>query len=545
MDEMNNFSENQNNEEIKEQGAPKSGKAKVNSFIVKNPMFKELIPKLTIFIGGVVLGVVATVITVTFILGGGNGNQSEGNNPDGDGHEHSYGEWGVVYDPTCTEAGSEERLCECGEKETRQIDALGHTEVVDGAVAPTCTSGGLTEGKHCSECNEVITTQVIIPNVPHTYGDWIIAEEPTCTTEGKKHQICSVCNHKVENVVPQQHTLFEHKCTLCDYEDEYIGKFDVSANNDGSIYAYVYEVQDEVYELCFYGKGEIKNFTASSAPYYPVNGKIKYVEFGDGITRIGDYTLFHWSGWTLSRVSLPDTLIEIGDFAFECVNFSNGLILPSSLITIGNYAFEKSAIGVLSIPDSVKYIGYQAFYGAKISAINLGSGIEIMEGNAFSDMHNNTIFSSLPKNEYKNGCYVASGDNPYYMLVGTTSKEITSLEIHQDTVVIYGEAFSECLFLKEVVIPSKVKFIDSFAFANCASLESITIPQSVTSICKSAFFNCNALTSIVFEDATGWWSMPLGEPERAISILTSVFADPESAATFFKDPYSRHLYQIK
>ena len=32
----------------------------------------------------------------------------------------------------------------------------GHTEVVDAAVPPTCQSEGLTEGSHCSVCNEII-----------------------------------------------------------------------------------------------------------------------------------------------------------------------------------------------------------------------------------------------------------------------------------------------------------------------------------------------------------------------------------------------------
>ena len=34
-----------------------------------------------------------------------------------------------------------------------------HTEIIDAAVAPTCTSAGKTEGKHCSVCGEVLTAQ--------------------------------------------------------------------------------------------------------------------------------------------------------------------------------------------------------------------------------------------------------------------------------------------------------------------------------------------------------------------------------------------------
>ena len=41
-------------------------------------------------------------------------------------HEHAFGEWTVTKEATCTEAGSRERVCECGEKETEVIAALGH-----------------------------------------------------------------------------------------------------------------------------------------------------------------------------------------------------------------------------------------------------------------------------------------------------------------------------------------------------------------------------------------------------------------------------------
>ena len=65
--------------------------------------------------------------------------------------------------PTCTEAGY---CSECGaEGET----ALGHTADVDAAVAATCTSTGLTEGSHCSVCDEILVAQVETAIVDHSY----------------------------------------------------------------------------------------------------------------------------------------------------------------------------------------------------------------------------------------------------------------------------------------------------------------------------------------------------------------------------------------
>ena len=100
--------------------------------------------------------------------------------------------------PTCTNTGlTEGKKCsDCGEIiiEQTEVAALGHIEVVDSAVAPTCTTAGKTSGKHCSVCNEVLVAQTTVIALGHTE---VVdnAVVPTCTTIGKtsgKH--CSVCN---------------------------------------------------------------------------------------------------------------------------------------------------------------------------------------------------------------------------------------------------------------------------------------------------------------------------------------------------------------
>ena len=66
------------------------------------------------------------------------------------------------------------------------IPALGHKEVVDPAKAATCTETGLTEGKHCETCGEVLIRQEIIPMLEHKFVD------------GK----CTVCGAKDPNHNP-------------------------------------------------------------------------------------------------------------------------------------------------------------------------------------------------------------------------------------------------------------------------------------------------------------------------------------------------------
>lgn len=55
-----------------------------------------------------------------------------------------------------------------------------HTIVVDKAVAPTCTSTGLTEGKYCSTCNEIIEAQEELPMLEHHWIDAYCTTPKTC-----------------------------------------------------------------------------------------------------------------------------------------------------------------------------------------------------------------------------------------------------------------------------------------------------------------------------------------------------------------------------
>ena len=121
-------------------------------------------------------------------------------------------------EPTCTEEGNNAyytcSVCgkvfkdEAGTQPTTVEDETlakkAHTPVVDVAVAATCQKTGLTEGSHCSVCNEVLVAQKVVDKIPHTV---VVdaAVEPTYSstglTEGKH---CSVCNEVIEKqtVIP-------------------------------------------------------------------------------------------------------------------------------------------------------------------------------------------------------------------------------------------------------------------------------------------------------------------------------------------------------
>ena len=82
---------------------------------------------------------------------------------------HEYKD--TVVPPTCTEQGYTLRSCPCGSVvKQNYVPALGHDMVTDAAVAPTCTKTGLTEGSHCSRCDDQTTAQEVIPARGHRFN---------------------------------------------------------------------------------------------------------------------------------------------------------------------------------------------------------------------------------------------------------------------------------------------------------------------------------------------------------------------------------------
>ena len=72
-------------------------------------------------------------------------------------------------------------------------------------------------------------------------------------------------------------------------------------------------------------------------------------------------------------------------------------------------------------------------------------------------------------------------------------KTVVNYKVPYGTTEIAAGAFSDCIALKQVIIPDTVRIIGSRAFAGCKSLNEILIPPRVEKIGEFCFFNCSSL----------------------------------------------------
>lgn len=86
-------------------------------------------------------------------------------------HEHTYGEWTITKDATCTEIGFKERICSsCKNKETQDINALGHNFSEEFTIDKEATLEEVGfKSRHCLRCDEKIDVTEIPKIVPHVH----------------------------------------------------------------------------------------------------------------------------------------------------------------------------------------------------------------------------------------------------------------------------------------------------------------------------------------------------------------------------------------
>ena len=194
------------------------------------------------------------------------------------------------------------------------------------------------------------------------------------------------------------------------------------------------------------------------------------------------------NGDEVTDLVIPNSITEIGNYAFSDCSSLTSVNIPNSVTTIGEYAFSNcSSLTSINMPNSVTTIGYAAFVGcSSMTHIDIPNSVTTIGEYAFRYCSSLTSVN-MPNSVTEIGDYAFSN-----------CSSLTSVNIPNSVTTIGEYTFYNCSSLTSVTIGNSVTTIGDYAFSNCSSLTNVTIGNSVTTIGNYAFRYCSSLQNMTF-----------------------------------------------
>ena len=185
---------------------------------------------------------------------------------------------------------------------------------------------------------------------------------------------------------------------------------------------------------------------------------------------------------TNGAITVENNVIQTSDR----YSLSGDLVLPDSIISIGDNAFNYCGVSSVVISDSVTSIGEYAFYNCSgLTSIEIPNSVTSIGSGAFRACSNLT------------SVVIGDGVMSITERMFNECKQITHVTIGNSVTSIGQYAFYECNNLAQIIIPDSVMSIDTRAFNACKGLMSVVIGSGVTSINSEAFEGCYKLVEVI------------------------------------------------
>ena len=244
-----------------------------------------------------------------------------------------------------------------------------HTEEVIPGKAATCTEDGLSEGKKCAECGEILLEQEVIPAPGHDYDDGVVITEPTVTKVGEMTYTCQRkgCGHTRTEEIPMLEAIARGICgedLVWALDEE--GTLTISGTGEMYDYQSAEPLQPQSFVPMSVSEIEV-------APWSEYTAQITKVMIEEGVTSIGDNAFAACE--KLTEIEIPKTVTEIGDDVFsgcealETVTYTGSEEQWTEIeIGEGNEVVEEKLVisnvlmgdvtgdGVIDVGDAVKLL---------------------------------------------------------------------------------------------------------------------------------------------------------------------------------------------
>ena len=249
-------------------------------------------------------------------------------------------------------------------RDIQDIAALGHkygtptyTWSKDGK---TCTAKRVcaNNGTHIETESATITNKV-------KTAATCIAKGTRTYTATFKNAAFKTQTKDIQDIAALGHTPVNGYCTRCN--EKVAGLY----NADGKM-------------VCTWEKSGINNSCYATYVIKNTYTSTTKVVIPDSVTNIGNYAFYGCSG--LTSIIIPDSVTSIGDYAFRGCASLTSITIPNNVTSIGNYTFYGCvSLTSITIPNNVTSIGSYAFNNCSyLTNITISDSVTSIGENAFS-----------------------------------------------------------------------------------------------------------------------------------------------------------------
>ena len=202
----------------------------------------------------------------------------------------------------------------------------------------------------------------------------------------------------------------------------------------------------------------------------------------ESIQEIGD---FAFSRMEIKQINIPKSLRKFGRSSFSNCHWlsTNPLVIPEGVTSIPPQCFINcQCFKELVLPSTLNTIKELAFYNTRVEKVNFPEGLEHIKAAAFYGC--DLIEAILP------GTLKELSDGTFSMC-----PKLKEIKIAEGITKIPFDFVSYCQSLEKVNIPKSVTVIEDDAFSTC-SLDSIVFPATIEYIGKGAFKDLKNLKKI-------------------------------------------------
>lgn len=213
---------------------------------------------------------------------------------------------------------------------------------------------------------------------------------------------------------------------------------------------------------------------------------------------------------------------------------TGALGIPPTVTTISDWAFAYSQLTSINMPNSVTNIGIYAFRNCRnLNNINIPGSVINIGDKAFSYCENLTWITVDSNNLNYSSLDGVLYNKSQSILICYPAGRIGAFIVPNSVTSINFSAFENCTKLTSITMGSSLNTIGDSAFEYCTNLESVIIGSGINNIADGGFYSCSKLKYIKF----------LGNaPSMGIQVFDNASSDFKVYYTYGKTGFTNPWY---